>query len=89
MDVHHALRLHIEAPDPAAAFLLERRLVHLHPSAVAHGEAWAVELSCAAEELDEVEAVVKHWLRESGAPETTIEIDGGTRELTVREEAGA
>jgi hypothetical protein len=84
MDVHEGIRLRIEAPDAPSAFLLERRLAHLRPSAVAHGEDWSVELTCGQEEVDEVEAVVKHWLRESGAPATTIEIDGGKRTTTIK-----
>jgi hypothetical protein len=84
MDVHEGVRLRIGAPDAPSAFLLERRLTHLRPSAVARGDDWSVELTCGEEEVDEVEAVVKHWLRESGAPATSIEIDGGKRTTTVK-----
>lgn len=84
MNVHDGIRVRIEAPDAPSAFLLERRLTHLRPSAVARGEDWSVELTCAEEEVDEVEAVVKHWLRESGAAETTIEVDGGKKTTRIR-----
>ena len=80
MIVEHGIPVRIHAPDAASAFLLERRLVHLQPFAVAHGDEWSVELRCHdTEQLPDLTAVVRSWLRESNAEATTIEYDGGLR----------
>lgn len=81
--IHVPLRISIAAPTASAAFLLEKRLAHLHPSAIAHGSHWAVHLEDAEDRLDEIEAVVGHWLRELGVASTRLEVDGRVRTLTA------
>jgi hypothetical protein len=65
----------IDAPDGPAAFALEQRLAHLAPVAIAHGDRWSVEIE-AVEELSVLEASVKSWLRDLGASETHMRVDG-------------
>lgn len=74
--IHAPARVSISAPDASAALLLEKRLVHLHPSAVGHGPSWSVHLEDSDDRLDEIEATVAHWLRDVGAPATEITVDG-------------
>jgi hypothetical protein len=75
--------IRIDAPDGVSAFLLERRLFHLLPTAVCRHGAWRVELECDPESEDEVLAAVRHWLRESSADSTEVVFEGGGRTLRV------
>jgi len=77
-------KIHIDAPDAKAAFALERRLAHLHASAVCVHEQWAVELHSSEDQLDEIEAVVRHWLRDSGRHKAVIAVAGGQTTEVVR-----
>lgn len=72
-------RIRIEAPDAGSAFRLERRLSHMHPAAVGRGAAWQVELDDAEHRTEEIAAVVRHWLRDSGLRSTTMHVDGVPR----------
>lgn len=80
--IEETTRIRIDAPSGDAALLLEKRLRHLHPATVGRGDEWSVHIADAADELDEIEAAVAHWLRDVGAASTEIRVDG-TR-LTVR-----
>jgi hypothetical protein len=68
--------IRIDAPDAASAFALERRLAHLHPSAVGRGAEWCVELEDFDERAEEIEATVRHWLRETGLRSTVMTTNG-------------
>lgn len=80
-----SIRIRIDAPDAPSAFALERRLAHLHASAVGRGPDWGVELDDPDERLTEITAVTEHWLRDHGLPATTMHVD--RTERTVRAEA--
>ena len=80
MQVITASRASIHAPDGAAALALEHRLAHLHPTASHNGRQWLVRAE-GVEDLPELEASIRGWLREIGVPETFVDIDG--RELRV------
>lgn len=76
-------RIHIAAPDAQSAFALERRLAYLHAGAVCvHGE-WAVELHDFADQLEEIEAAVRHWLRDRDEHSALIEVNGEAVEVEV------
>jgi hypothetical protein len=76
-------RIHIAAPDAPSAFALERRLAHLHAGAVCVHGVWAVELYDDADQLEEIEAAVRHWLRDRGEHSAHIEVNGETVEVTT------
>lgn len=76
-------RIRIEAPDAASALALERRLAHLHPSAVCRGADWSVELQDFDDRLDEIAIATEHWLRELGAGATTMYVDGAVRTIAA------
>lgn len=80
MQVITASRASIHAPDGAAALALEHRLAHLHSVASHNGREWLVRVE-GVEDLAELEASIRGWLREIGVPETFVDIDG--RELRV------
>ena len=72
----HDHRIHIAAPSASAAFALERRLAHLHASAVCvHGE-WSIELHDQADTIAEIEGAVRDWLHAGHAEHAVVEIDG-------------
>ena len=75
--------IEIDAPDGAAAVELERRLWHLTPTTVGRGKDWIVEVPGPAS-LDEIEAIVRAWLDDSGNPSTTIRADGHVRDIECR-----
>jgi hypothetical protein len=75
-----ASRVFVDAPDGPAALALEQRLAHLAPVAIAHGNQWVVEFETV-EDLSVLEASVRSWLREVGAAETYMRVDG--REMHV------
>jgi hypothetical protein len=79
-----AERIAISAPDAASAFLLEKRLSHLHPTSIGRREGWIVELEDDGDRLDEVIAAVEHWLREVELAETVIDVGGATRTVECR-----
>jgi hypothetical protein len=68
-------RIRVDAPDASTAFALEKRLAHLHPAAVGRGPNWCVELEDFDDRLDEITAVVEHWLREVGLRSTQMHVD--------------
>jgi hypothetical protein len=68
-------RIRIEAPDAPTAFELEKRLAHLHPTAVGRGSEWCVELVDFDDRLDEITATVEHWLRAIGIRSTQMHVD--------------
>jgi hypothetical protein len=73
----------IDAPDGAAALDLEARLWRLTPTAVGRGSRWLVEVPtvrCP----DEVEAVVRQWLDETGERATTMRIGGKQLRVIAR-----
>jgi hypothetical protein len=75
MDSITASRVFVDAPDGPAALALEQHLAHLAPVAIAHGNQWVVELETV-EDLSELEASVRSWLREVGGAETYMRVDG-------------
>jgi hypothetical protein len=75
----HATWIEIAAPDGPSAFLLERRLSHLAPVTVEVNGAWTVELEDSDDSLEEIEAVVRHWLRDERIPETSVRLNGNLR----------
>lgn len=74
-------RVCIDAPDGPAALALEKRIAHLTPTAIAHGDQWVVVIE-SVEDVSELEASVRSWLRELGAGETHMRVDG--RDVRVR-----
>jgi hypothetical protein len=70
-----AFDIEIEATDGAAAIDLEIRLSHLTPTTVGRGNDWIVEIPGPAN-LEEVEAVVRGWLRDLGQSSTTMRAAG-------------
>jgi hypothetical protein len=77
-------RIRIQAPDAPAAFALERRLAHLRPTAVSAGFGWSVELEDADDRLEEIEAAVRHWLREIDLRATVMHVDATTEKMVER-----
>jgi hypothetical protein len=67
----------VDAPDGAAALALEQRLERLTPATITitHSDHWFVEFD-AVEDLPALEASVRGWLRELGAAETHMHING-------------
>jgi hypothetical protein len=80
MQVITASRASIHAPDGAAALALEHRLAHLHAAASDKDGQWLVQVE-EVEDLPELEASIRGWLREIGAPLAYVDIDG--REVRV------
>lgn len=80
MHTSTASRVAIHAPDGAAALALEHRLAHLHASASDKDGQWLVRIE-AVEDLSELEASIRVWLREIGAPLAYVDIDG--REVRI------
>jgi hypothetical protein len=74
-----SVRINIAAPDGITAFALERRLRHLKPTTVASKGIWVVELEDDEDRLDEIEAAIRHWLRECGLASTSMTVDGAVR----------
>ena len=72
-------RIHIAAPDAPAAFALEQRLSHLRPVTIGVDGEWTVELEDSDDRLEEIEAAVRHWLRERRLNATSITVDGLSR----------
>jgi hypothetical protein len=79
----HPRKIEILAPDASAAFALEKRLAHLSPTAIGSGLSWSVDLEDGDDRLDEIEAAVQHWLRDSNLRSTVIRIDGAVRGISV------
>lgn len=75
--------IRIEAPDGDTALALEQRLAHLHASAVAHHDRWSVDVEDFDDHLDEIEAVVRRWLRMIGETAARLQVGGVTRVVTV------
>jgi hypothetical protein len=76
--VHQTLTcfdIEVDAPDGASAFALEQRFAHLAPTTVVRDGRWTVEIP-AAESAEEIEAAVRWWLTQIGAPETSMRIAG-------------
>jgi hypothetical protein len=66
----------VEAPDAPTAFALEKRLAHLHPTAVGRGPNWYVELDdCDHDRFGEIYAAVEQWVREFGIRSTQMHVD--------------
>jgi hypothetical protein len=65
----------VEAPDGPAALALERRLAHLNPVSIAHGDCWVVEIPDVLS-LAEIEAAVRVWLTEIGKSRALVRVDG-------------
>ena len=72
-------RIHIAAPDAPAAFALEQRLSHLRPVTIGVDGDWTVELEDTDDRLEEIEAAVRHWLRERRLNATSITVNGLSR----------
>lgn len=71
-----ATRIRVDAPDAPTAFPLEKRLAHLHPTAISRGPDWSVELEdFDHDRFDEIIAAVEHWLRQIGVRSTQVHID--------------
>lgn len=78
-------RIRIEAPDATAAFMLERRLAHRSPVTVGTRLSWIVELEAEEDEVGEIEAAVRAWLRDEDLAATVMTVDGAA--LTVDRDA--
>jgi hypothetical protein len=76
-------RVRIEAPDASAAFALERRLAPFHAFAVGRGPAWGVEIDDYDDQIDEISATVRHWLRETRHGSTLIAIGDTLKTIDV------
>lgn len=76
-------RIRIDAPDARTAFMLERRLAHLHPAAIGYGLDWRVELPEAGGHLDEIEAEVRPWLGDCGIRSTQIHLGDAVRTIAL------
>ncbi len=81
--VHAPTRIRIEAPDARAAFALERRLAPFHAFAVGRGLAWGVELDDYDDQIDEVAAAVRHWLRDTEHTSTLITVDDALLTISI------
>lgn len=69
--------IRVDAPDATTAFALEKRLAHLHPTAIGRGPNWCVELEdFDHDRFDEITAAVEHWLLETGVRSTRMHVDG-------------
>lgn len=77
-------RIRIGAPDAQAAFALEKRLSHLHPTGVGRGADWCVELEDVDDRIDEIEAAAEHWLRELGIRSTQMHVNGNSRTIAAQ-----
>lgn len=78
-----AVRVRVDAPGAAAAFALEKRLSHLHPTAVGRGPDWCVELEDSDDRIDEIEVTVAHWLGELGLRSTEVHVDGRSKAIVA------
>jgi len=65
----------VEAPTGAAALDLERRLFELMPAAVYREQHWRVDLPVV-RSLEGLESIIRDWLSDVGASQTTLRIDG-------------
>lgn len=81
-DRFHMTRIEILAPDGPTAFSLEQRLAHLAPVAVELAGTWAVEVR-GGDDLEEIEAAVRHWLRDERLDSTELLVDGEPREVAL------
>lgn len=81
--------IHIAAPDGPSAFALEARLGHMRPVTIGVDGDWTVELEDSEDRLDEVEAAVKHWLREHRFASTTMTVNGLPHTVVAGAEAAA
>jgi len=70
----------IEAPDGAAAVALERRLTEAARPAMCREGRWVVDIP-AARDLVRLEGEVRTWLRDIGAAETSLSVDGSRTRL--------
>ena len=68
--------IRVEAPDANSAIALEQRLAHLHPSAVGRGTIWCVEFEDFDDRREEIEAGIRHWLKEIGLRSTVLTANG-------------
>jgi hypothetical protein len=81
--------IRVEAPDAPTAFALEKRLAHLHPTAVGRGTNWYVELEdFDHDRFDEINAAVQHWLREIGIRSTQMHVGSGVTTVVAYPAAG-
>ena len=77
-------RVRVDAPDPASALRLERRLAHLAPTAVSVGSRWWVEIpDVGVHTLPELVAAVEDWLAEEELAETELHQDGTSRTIAA------
>jgi hypothetical protein len=83
VSIDNPVWIRIEAPDGPRALALERRLSHLHASAVARHGRWTVEIEDLDDRLEEVEAAVRQWLRMIGAPAACMHIGDVTRTVML------
>jgi hypothetical protein len=72
-------RIEIATPDAAAAFALERRLAHFAPVTVGTAAGWSVEFADREDRSDQIEAIVREWLRAEHLEATTVRTGGHTR----------
>jgi hypothetical protein len=80
---HAPTRIRIEAPDATSAFMLERRLAGFHAFVLGRGPSWGVELDDYDDQVDEVAATVRHWLRESGCTSTRMAVGDATETVSI------
>jgi hypothetical protein len=71
-----SVRIGITAPDAATAFALDERLSHLRPAVLGSADAWQVELEDDQSRLEEIVAVVRHWLRDMKLDWTELSVGG-------------
>jgi hypothetical protein len=76
-------KVEVDAPDGPAALALERRLFDLSPTARMYEDRWVVDVPVV-RDLSGLEKEVRAWLRQIGAEETTIWIDGRVHVLPLR-----
>jgi hypothetical protein len=67
--------IEIDAPDGPAAFELEHRLEPLRPTTICKHDRWLVDLA-GVHRVDQVEMEIRGWLRQIGAAETSVCVDG-------------
>jgi hypothetical protein len=79
-------RVRIAAPDALAALDLEQRLAHMEAVALGTRAGWHVELEDDEDRSEEIEATIRHWLRDTGRWATLLTVDHSTRWVRLEHE---